>query len=237
MRIVVSCSTRIQVDGNKPVACPFAPGDVVSGIVSAKQKDMGVVAVDLVRAFGDNGEDELPTCEAVTTRGILPYAHLGDHASLCDKTLADKLSAGTKIERLLVIEINRRGVPLVSMKPLLLMCGASNAAKSDDVDMGGAMSREHVEGAFVPRGISDVASGEVVAGFVSRVEPFGVFVRFLGGFSALCPRSAVSDRAVEDPTGMFVEGDSVRCDLRASYMVQTVASTRPPVQCWTRNMY
>ncbi|CAN0308559.1 unnamed protein product, partial [Discosporangium mesarthrocarpum] len=64
---------------------------------------------------------------------------------------------------------------------------------------------------FVPSSASDVCVGDVLAGCVSRVQGFGVFVRFFGGFSALCPRAFVGSRAVDGPEGVFQEGDSIRC--------------------------
>ncbi|CAN0287276.1 unnamed protein product, partial [Ectocarpus sp. 8 AP-2014] len=62
---------------------------------------------------------------------------------------------------------------------------------------------------------------------------FGVFVRFLGRFTALCPRSMAADRMVEDPSGMFEEGDSARCvvqrvDEDKGRVVVTLSRTTVP---------
>lgn len=189
-------------DGDASGTCPYSPGDIVAGVVSAAQGTDGIVAVDLPAAAPhednkDKGSSRTDPASRKPIRGFLPYAHLGDHASLCNETLAARLTPGTSIEQLLVVEVDKQGVPIVSLKPLLL--SAASLSK-------GGTGKE----AFIPQESSDVSLGDVVAGFVSRVEAFGVFVKFLGRFSALCPRSMVADRTVEDPRGMFQEGDSVR---------------------------
>lgn len=142
-----------------------------------------------------------------TARGVLPHPHLGDHASVCDEALAAALTPGTAVEELLVLEVDKMGVPIVSLKPLLLKAVADASAK------GGSSGREG-EGddrkGFIPKTASDVSVGDLLCGYVSKVETFGVFVKFLGRFSALCPRSMAADRVVEDPSGLFTEGDSVR---------------------------
>ena len=136
-----------------------------------------------------------------TARGILPHPHLGDHASVCGETLAAGLIPGTAVEELLVLEVDRMGVPIVSLKPLLLTAAAYAKSGSEEGDD---------RNAFIPKAASDVSVGDLVCGYVSRVESFGVFVKFLGRFTALCPRSMAADRVVEDPSGLFEEGDSVR---------------------------
>lgn len=178
--------------------CPLQPGHIASGTVSSKaSRRPGHVLIDIKSESGD-------------LIGFLPHAHLGDHASVCNETLAARLRPGTVLNRLLVVEIDRRGVPLLSIKPLLLRCATSDQhlfVTSESPD------KKKVDGgkqeAFMPRGLSDLSPGDLVAGFVSRVETFGVFVRFLGGFTGLAPRALVDDKRVEDPTGMFGEGDSV----------------------------
>lgn len=161
----------------------------------------GVISIDLLFSptsiSKKKKKEKKKSSSSTTIRGGLPISHLGDHASVCDETLAAKLPPGTNISKLLVLEIDKMGMPIVSLKPLLLSAVAASAD---------GQGKE----AFLPREVSDLAPGDLVAGFVSRVEYFGVFVKFLGRFSALCPRSMTADRMVEDPRGMFTEGDSVR---------------------------
>lgn len=171
----------------------------------------GVLAVDLIfsspssskKKKKDKKSSAKSSSSSTTIRGVLPISHLGDHASVCDETLASKLTPGTSIDKLLVLEVDKSGVPIVSLKPLLLSAAAAAAKAASGGD-------EESKEAFLPREASELSTGDLVAGFVSRVESFGVFVKFLGRFSALCPRSMVADRTVEDPRGMFTEGDSVR---------------------------
>lgn len=178
-------------------------------MASAPPRVDGVLAVDLIfsslssskKKKKDKKSSAKSSSSSSTVRAVLPISHLGDHASVCDETLASKLPPGTSIDKLLVLEVDKSGVPIVSLKPLLLSAAAAAAASGGDGE-----SKE----AFLPREASELSPGDLVAGFVSRVESFGVFVKFLGRFSALCPRSMVADRTVEDPRGMFTEGDSVR---------------------------
>ena len=166
----------------------------------------GAVAIDLIISPPPSSQKKkkkdkkspAKSSSPSTVRGVLRISHLGDHASVCDETLASKLAPGTSIDKLLVLEVDKSGTPTVSLKPLLLSAAAASGGDEE--------SKE----AFLPREASELSPGDLVAGFVSRVESFGVFVKFLGRFSALCPRSMVADRTVEDPRGMFSEGDSVR---------------------------
>lgn len=176
-------------------------------MVSAKQGIENVIVFDLSTL----NNEKKPAATVTVVRGILPYFHMGDHASVCDETLATKLSPGTSIEELLVVEVDRQGLPIVSLKPLLLSAAVSKEGGGE-------------QEAVIPEDSSELSPGDLVAGFVSRVESFGVFVKFLGRFSALCPRSMAADRRVEDPRGMFTQGDSVRY-LTIPFMVVTMKTS------------
>lgn len=193
-----------ESDGDDAVACPVSVSDILSGVVSAKQDaGEGTIAIDLSVSLpplrGSAKKKKSPPKD-VTVRGVLAHSHLGDHASVCGETLASRMTPGTKLDQVLVLEVDRRGTPIVSLKPILL---AATAAATSSKTSGSTTF-------FIPREAADVSPGDLVAGFVSRVESFGVFVKFFGKFSALCPRSMAADKAVEDPRGMFMEGDSVR---------------------------
>lgn len=185
----------------------------MSGVVSSTQNTDGVVVMDLTGSAPPSASEpgsssnkkskKKKNAKPATARGVLPHQHLGDHASVCGETLAAALAPGTTIEELLVLEVDKMGVPIVSLKPLLLKAVAN--AKSG-LGEGQGDDRK----AFIPKAASEVSVGDLLCGYVSRVEPFGVFVKFLGRFAALCPRSMAADRVVEDPSGLFTEGDSVR---------------------------
>eukprot|EP00903_Cladosiphon_okamuranus_P010099 g9564.t2 len=192
--------------------CPFSPGEMVSGVVSSTQNTDGMVVMDLTSSTSSPpspfsaSKKNKKNAKPATARGVLPHAHLGDHASVCgEATLAAALAPGTTVEELLVLEVDRTGVPIVSLKPLLLQAVKSRSEKEQG--QGQVDDRK----AFIPKAASEVSVGDLLCGYVSRVESFGLFVKFLGRFTALCPRSMVADRVVEDPSGLFTEGDSVRC--------------------------
>ena len=204
---------QTYANGGRREACPLSPGDVVSGKVSKRQDKEGAVMMELSSTpipkdsatssnpgSSEGKENDSGTAnmkrKSSTVRGVLPHVHVGDHASVCGN-LAARLTPGTKVDRLVVLAVSEWGVPSVSMKPLLVSAMSSPSGGSS--------------GAFVPREASGVCCGDLVAGFVSRVESFGVFVRFLERFSALCPKSKVAEWHVDDPRGMFMQGDSVRC--------------------------
>jgi predicted RNA-binding protein with RPS1 domain len=54
----------------------------------------------------------------------------------------------------------------------------------------------------------------VVAGYIFKVESYGVIVKFREALTALVPRPNVADRFVSNPEGLFVVGDSVRCVIQ-----------------------
>lgn len=183
---------------------------MVSSASPSNKEKPGTILVDIVTDKTTPGGSTGKKTENII-RGVLPFVHLGDHASLCDENLAARLTQGTSLERLVVVEVNRLGVPVVSLKPLLLLSATSAEKRRMDIDEGdGDENKTNKVEAFIPRGASELSPGDLVAGFVSKVETFGVFVRFLGRFTALAPKAMVADRLVENPTGMFEEGDSVR---------------------------
>lgn len=196
-------SEQEESDDDQTAACPFSPGDTVSGVVSGNQNLDGAVMIDLhtTTPKSTKSKKKQPT----TISAVLPHLHLGDHASVCGETLAAAMTPGTQIEQLLVLDVDRKGVPTVTLKPLLLSAAAAGESGTKSSKKGG----QEVQ-AFIPKAAGDVSVGDLVIGFVSKVESFGVFVKFLGRFAALCPRSMVADRAGEDISGMFTEGDSVR---------------------------
>ena len=64
---------------------------------------------------------------------------------------------------------------------------------------------------LLPRYGVQVSPGALLAGYVSSLQPYGVFVKFAGGFSALAPKAMLSDAIVEDvqKSGLFTVGQSV----------------------------
>jgi ribosomal protein S1 len=109
-------------------------------------------------------------------------------------------NVGDKIVDALVLSDIKKVLTL-SMKPLLVSTVRKGLDGADE-----AMS--------VPDKVADVAAGMVVAGYIYRVESYGVMVRFRGVLTALVPRPNVADRFVANPDGLFNIGDSVRCVIQ-----------------------
>jgi len=54
---------------------------------------------------------------------------------------------------------------------------------------------------------------KVLSGFVSKIGPLGVFVKFLNGLTALAPRANISDEWVSDPNKHFNVGQTVQAKV------------------------
>ena len=109
-------------------------------------------------------------------------------------------SVGTKITNALVLSESKKVLTL-SLKPLLL--AAAQDCKGNDV-----------EAISVPNKVTDLLPGQIVAGYIFKVESYGVMVRFREGLTALVPRPNIADRFVSTPEGLFSVGDSVRCVIQ-----------------------
>ena len=118
-------------------------------------------------------------------------------------------SIGTKIVNALVLSVSKKVLAL-SVKPLLL------AAAAADADTG----LSSVEAISVPDTVADLVPGQLVAGFIFKVESYGVMVRFRDGLTALVPRPNVADRFLATPEGLFNVGDSVRCVIQRVDLVR-----------------
>ena len=191
---------------------PLRPGQRVKGTVERVQDPYVSVRLD-----GRGSKEPV---------ALLHKHQLGDHAALGDQLLS-RLSKGSRVENALVLELRRdREGPLLSVKPLLLRAGGSGVL--DQLEGGNGEPQKVTKGkkkgktgvvaeGTTPEGppkLQDLKVGiDRLCGYVSRVENFGVFVRFVGGQVALAPRALIADRFVEDAAGLFREGDSVRCLL------------------------
>ncbi|KAJ0394724.1 hypothetical protein P43SY_004004 [Pythium insidiosum] len=137
--------------------------------------------------------------------GVLPFVQLTDfprHTALVDAQ-AQRLQAAAaadadgvlRDEPLLVVAVSADGVLSLSRKPLLLQCADQRAV--------------------LPASFADVAPHALLVGVVASVcATRGVFVRFLGGLTALAPKAFLSDAfvaRVED--GSFETGETVLCHV------------------------
>jgi rRNA biogenesis protein RRP5 len=179
--------------GKQAQAQQLRPGQRVSGTVERVQDPYAMVRLD-----GRGSKEPL---------AFLHKHQLGDHAALADQLFA-RLAKGSRVKDALVLELrlDREG-PLLSLKPLLIR--ADGGGILDD-----AAGKTSAPATDEPVKLQDLKVGEArLCGYISRVENFGLFVRFVGGQVALAPRGLIADRFVEDASGLFREGDSVRCLL------------------------
>jgi rRNA biogenesis protein RRP5 len=183
-RMALSLDVSGQSDASDAAAAAVVlPGMRVSGVVERVMDPHVMVTLDK-----EGGQ------------ALLHKNHLGDHATLADALLA-RVEVGQRIERALVLELKQgSNLPLLSTKPLLLAHGlVIGSSDSDEADT------------FNVPALRDLSVGTLLVGTVARSEDFGMFVRFLGGQSALAPKANVADHFVTSATGLFGEGDSVRC--------------------------
>ncbi|GAB5033644.1 rrp5 homolog [Nannochloropsis oceanica] len=176
--------------GKQAPAEQLRPGQRVSGTVERIQDPYAMVRLD--------------RCGSKEPLAFLHKYQLGDHAALADQLLA-RLAKGSRVEDALVLELRRdREGPLLSLKPLL-----RNASGGGILDHG--TEKTATPAADEPVKLQDLkVGGARLCGYISRVESFGLFIRFVGGQIALAPRGLIADRFVEDASGLFREGDSVR---------------------------
>jgi S1 RNA binding domain len=152
---------------------------------------------------------------------VPPYAkHAATHIisvyCCCYHHYNRTFTEGISINEILVLEVTRTGTPMLSLKPLLLSAqkqGTSGpaAATLPSITTAAATASDSTTTAAGATATASLQPGDVAAGVVSSVQDFGVFVKFKGGMSALCPRALVADQFVKDPRGMFRVGDSTRC--------------------------
>lgn len=109
-------------------------------------------------------------------------------------------SIGTEITGALILSENKKTL-ILSLKPLLLTAARDSGEEGD-------------EAISVPNKVADLLPGQIVAGYIFKVESYGVMVRFRGELTALVPRPNVADRFVSTPEGLFTVGDSIRCVIQ-----------------------
>jgi ribosomal protein S1 len=193
-------STPMAVDGVAAVSSGDADADIV------QKKSMREFVSGIVYKVDS---------ESISVRltdgrlGTMPKHQTADFAATTDiffgvsgsaAKKASYYSIGSKIVNALVLSTNKKILSL-SMKPLLLTAASEKADSAAE-----AMS--------VPNSVADLVPGQVVAGFIFKVESYGVMVRFREGLTALVPRPNVADRFLATPEGLFNVGDSVRCVIQ-----------------------
>eukprot|EP01036_Dinobryon_divergens_P026442 gene26442-35097_t len=166
-------------------------------------------------------------------------SHIGDFTEILQKLLVVDSSSGDatgkalfdrafgpgyRIENAVVLSAAGRTVH-ISMKPLLvaalkqsLLQGISTTSEDKTLAVPSTLSTtplgklaEGNEEVSVPQHIGSLTPGQVVVGYIHKVESFGVIVRFRGTLSALAPRPNIADRFISTAVNLFNVGDSIRC--------------------------
>lgn len=201
-------------------------GDVVSGVVIEVTEAALTIRIDALRRGCDRnspivafGED-IPKQERLRAR--LEITHLSDHPTHA-KFLAEKLSVGSTIPSALVLAAFGDGKNVTSRKKRARAAATDTSAGSAGSPIASVvhsliitMKPAILEAActgnklMLPSRIEDVVIDGVATGYVCGISSFGVFVRFLGAFTALAPRANISDVWIADPNECCVVGQTVR---------------------------
>lgn len=174
----------------------------VAGTVYKVEKDGETISVRL-----DDGRS------ATTSKN-----HFFDLASTANEVFASAdcpIKSGYRVPRAIILSSQESHL-FITMKPLLLYAAAKSKTKSKDVTESNSASEEVI----LPAHAADLSPGQIVVGYVYKVESYGVLVRFAEMLTALAPRPNLADRFLGSAQGHFHAGDSMRC------MVQRVDLTK-----------
>jgi len=271
MAKLAAVSVGTAVSGATVVAVPQAWRDDESVDSSDADSD----AEDAVA--GDALNDLVLVQLADGAPALLPVTHTSDDATLAP-ALARTLAPGDLLDSALVLATRKVGrstleahphlklalgdafiaartmgvalqVPILTRKPLL-----HTAVLSQRGVLGVTASNADAV-LSCPSTVESVKQGALVAGYVADVTAFGVFVRFLGGLTALASAGSLSDGVIDAPSDLFTQGQSVlgvissverdtgklQVDLRGSVVAARAAAVAPlaggsdegvPAQIW-----
>jgi rRNA biogenesis protein RRP5 len=137
-----------------------------------------------------------------------------DFASTSDAIFASSkppYTVGSRVENALVLGTTKK-LLMLSMKPLLKSAALSFSERKASISQNLLSSND--EGITIPNKVADLSVGQLVAGFVLKVESYGVLVKFRDNLQALCPRPNLAEKFVATPVGLFNVGDSIRCVIQ-----------------------
>ena len=142
--------------------------------------------------------------------GSMAKYHLFDQAKVANSILNNSdrscFKVGDRIDDALVLSSTSEKA-FITMKPLLLAI-----ARANDSNQG-----------IIPSRVTDVSAGQVVVGYITKVESFGVIVAFKDSLTALAPRPNIGEKFIATPVGLYSVGDSIRC------LVQRVDNVREKI--------
>uniref|UniRef100_A0A3Q3BFM7 Programmed cell death 11 n=1 Tax=Kryptolebias marmoratus TaxID=37003 RepID=A0A3Q3BFM7_KRYMA len=117
---------------------------------------------------------------------VLPTVHFSDHVSNCP-LLWDSLQEGDIISNLVCFNKNKQNI-MLTKKPTV---------------------RWSLEEGVVAKEFSEVTVGMQLIGWIKNIMSYGVFVEFPYGLIGLAPKSAMSDKFVQDTMTTFQLGQTV----------------------------
>lgn len=175
-----------------------SPAEFVSGSVTKIEEDHLVVTTDSGHV------------------GHLPKSHCFDFVSTATKAFAKSsriFSVGSRISNALILS-SSKGTMQLTLKPLLLSAArssSSSAANKASKSSSSSSLQTTSEDVLIPSKIAEMSPGQLLAGYVFKVESFGVIIRFRDSLTALAPRPNIGDKFISTPVGLFNPGDSVHC--------------------------
>ena len=137
----------------------------------------------------------------------IEMAHVCDFNNASQSFLsAPEWQTGQRVEGALVLSSGGKMGVMLTKKPLLI--AAAKIGQSVKKSLSDFLECDDI---YLPSAIHDLLPGQVLAGYIYKVESYGVLVRFRNGLSALAPRPNIADKFTATPVGLFEVGDSVRC--------------------------
>lgn len=158
--------------------------------------------------------------------GRLHKHQLFDFADTADSVFSasnNPFVIGYKVNCALILSKNEKDTLMITCKPLLMSIAARNADKEGlltereknyleqaEIDL----SENDTEPISIPKAVSDMSPGQIIAGYVMKVAATGVIVKFFDNLAAIAPRPNLMDKFVSTPVGLFNLGDSIRCAVQ-----------------------
>ncbi len=259
MAQLANVSVGTAVSGATVVAVPQSWRDDESVDSSDAESDADDAAA------GDALNDLVLVQLADGAPALLPVTHTSDDITLAP-ALARTLAPGDSVDSARVLSTRKVGrstleahphlkfalgdafaaaramgvtlqVPVLTRKPLL------NTAVLSQRGVLGVTGTDDMPVLGCPSSVDAVQEGALVAGYVADVTAFGVFVRFLGGLTALASAGSLSDSVFDAPSDLFTQGQSVlgvissverdtgklQVDLRGSVVAARASAVAPLV--------
>eukprot|EP01038_Epipyxis_sp_PR26KG_P005669 gene5669-7826_t len=142
-------------------------------------------------------------------------------------------NVGDRVENAMVISSqSNSNFVTISLKPLLLCSAKMMNQQHDKNPSSSILDNDDLSlNLSIPNKVNDLSPGQIIVGVVSRVENFGIFVKFRDSFSALAARPSIADRFIQSAVGLFTIGDSIRCIVQRVDLVneRAILTCKPSI--------